>query len=504
MGEAESKAPIPSGDSSWSGRITRAAAVLGALIAVGQSGAEFVRGWMQERLEATKANAEMFNKYFDLVLSDKNPGDRVLVYGALASIPDHPLKDWAQQHYQQQMNAVTAYDLAIKAQVDAQSDEDEKQRAVEDIQAQINQAQAEIQAAPEDLEKHKELEARYKDLEGKLALAKGALAEIKETKVAVASTVQKINAGDLTINAVKSVTRTDFVLIDRLSTDMLRPAFPQTPIDNIEKNLPYVKAALKEFHIVTPQLIAFTFATMRSDNESFDPVSEAQSRFNTTPGGTPFDKYEPESPTGRALGNEQKGDGALFKGRGFVLITGRTNYKNMSARLGVDLIGSPDRANDPEVAARVLCAFIADRQDKIRPALDANNLVAALRTVTGGASGLDRITQTYQTILAALRSDPSNYQVLVQFYGDLSRDAVRQMMTDLRDAGGWNVQGVAGGGERTQAAKGYSEVRFAAGSEKAAQSLAASVQDSKLIDKSIVPKLNDNVAPGTLEIWLSK
>jgi predicted chitinase len=330
------------------------------------------------------------------------------------------------------------------------------------------------------------------------------LAEIKETKVAVASTVQKINAGDLTINAARSVTRTDFVLIDHLSVDMLRPAFPATSSDNIAKNLPYIQAALKEFHIVTPQLIAFTFATMRADNESFNPMSERQSSLNTTPGGTPFDKYEPESPTGRALGNEQKGDGALFKGRGFVLITGRANYARMSARLGVDLVGFPDRANDPEVAARVLCAFIADHQDRIRPALDANDLGTAVRIVTGGLAGLPRFTQTYQTILAALRADPSNYQVFVQFYGDLDRDVVRKMMTDLRDAGGWNVQGVAGGGEQTQAAKGYSEVRFAAGSEKAAQSLAASVQDSKLIDKSIVPKLNDNVAPGTLEIWLSK
>jgi putative chitinase len=54
------------------------------------------------------------------------------------------------------------------------------------------------------------------------------------------------------------------------------------------------------------------------------------------------------------LGNTVKGDGVRFKGRGFVQITGRRNYKDWSDRLGVDLIANPKLASDRETAARIL------------------------------------------------------------------------------------------------------------------------------------------------------
>jgi YD repeat-containing protein len=57
---------------------------------------------------------------------------------------------------------------------------------------------------------------------------------------------------------------------------------------------------------------------------------------------------------GRAdLGNTQPGDGPLFKGRGFVQITGRRNYKKYSDILGIDLIADPDLAADPINSAKI-------------------------------------------------------------------------------------------------------------------------------------------------------
>lgn len=45
---------------------------------------------------------------------------------------------------------------------------------------------------------------------------------------------------------------------------------------------------------------------------------------------------------GRAdLGNTRKGDGVKFKGRGFVMITGRRNYTDWAKRLGVDIVAKP-------------------------------------------------------------------------------------------------------------------------------------------------------------------
>jgi len=65
-------------------------------------------------------------------------------------------------------------------------------------------------------------------------------------------------------------------------------------------------------------------------------------------------KYEPGTSLAKQLGNTVKGDGKKFMGRGFVHITGRTNYADWSNRLGVDLINKPELAEIPEYAAEIL------------------------------------------------------------------------------------------------------------------------------------------------------
>ncbi|MEZ5932674.1 MAG: LysM peptidoglycan-binding domain-containing protein [Alphaproteobacteria bacterium] len=62
----------------------------------------------------------------------------------------------------------------------------------------------------------------------------------------------------------------------------------------------------------------------------------------------------------RDLGNTQPGDGVRFKGRGYVQITGRANYQDWSNRLGVDLVGNPERAEDPDIAAQILVRGMKD------------------------------------------------------------------------------------------------------------------------------------------------
>jgi predicted chitinase len=54
------------------------------------------------------------------------------------------------------------------------------------------------------------------------------------------------------------------------------------------------------------------------------------------------------------LGNVEFGDGKRFMGRGFVQITGRRNYKDWSKRLGISLIADPYKAEEPEIAVRIL------------------------------------------------------------------------------------------------------------------------------------------------------
>ncbi len=53
------------------------------------------------------------------------------------------------------------------------------------------------------------------------------------------------------------------------------------------------------------------------------------------------------------LGNTENGDGARFHGRGYVQLTGRTNYTKATTLTGVDLLTEPDRAKEPDLAYRI-------------------------------------------------------------------------------------------------------------------------------------------------------
>ncbi len=93
--------------------------------------------------------------------------------------------------------------------------------------------------------------------------------------------------------------------------------------------------------------VAYALATFKWETaNTFAPIHELGS-FSY------FDKYEPGTPLGTQLGNTQKGDGFLYRGRGYVQITGRELYQHVGQLLGVDLLNNPDLALDPEVAYRI-------------------------------------------------------------------------------------------------------------------------------------------------------
>lgn len=50
-------------------------------------------------------------------------------------------------------------------------------------------------------------------------------------------------------------------------------------------------------------------------------------------------------------GNTEQGDGYTYRGRGYVQVTWKNNYRAIGAEIGVDLVREPDRMLEPEIAA---------------------------------------------------------------------------------------------------------------------------------------------------------
>lgn len=67
-----------------------------------------------------------------------------------------------------------------------------------------------------------------------------------------------------------------------------------------------------------------------------------------------FDKYEPGTKIGSALGNTVAGDGFRFRGRGYVQLTGRANYRKAGLKMSVALLDNPDKALEPAIAGMAL------------------------------------------------------------------------------------------------------------------------------------------------------
>jgi len=67
-----------------------------------------------------------------------------------------------------------------------------------------------------------------------------------------------------------------------------------------------------------------------------------------------FAKYDAGTKIGKALGNTQPGDGYRYRGRGFVQLTGRSNYEKMSRLTNEDLIREPDLAKNFDTARKIL------------------------------------------------------------------------------------------------------------------------------------------------------
>lgn len=99
----------------------------------------------------------------------------------------------------------------------------------------------------------------------------------------------------------------------------------------------------------------------------------------------------------RQLGNTQAGDGDRYRGRGYIQLTGRSNYTDMSKRLGIDLVNNPDLAADPKIAEKIAVEYWKSR--KISNEAKAGNIYNVRKKVNGGYNGMQDFSERYNKYL---------------------------------------------------------------------------------------------------------
>jgi len=116
----------------------------------------------------------------------------------------------------------------------------------------------------------------------------------------------------------------------------------------------YAEKVARNLGMPEPQ-VPYYMANVKKETAHFQSLEEWDD-------GNHFAKYEPGTPGGKHLGNIYPGDGKLFRGRGFIHITGRYNYEHFGSISGhPDIVKNPDLMLKPDVAAVVCYHYWNDR-----------------------------------------------------------------------------------------------------------------------------------------------
>lgn len=140
----------------------------------------------------------------------------------------------------------------------------------------------------------------------------------------------------------------------------------------VDKYLPYFNELAEKYHIDTKLRWAHFLAQIAHESGEL--------------------RYTKELASGKAyegrkdLGNTQQGDGVKYKGRGFIQLTGRSNYSKFQSYSMQPVLEKPELLEEPELCVDVTMWFWETHG--LNVLADQDNLKAIRRKINGGYRGL--------------------------------------------------------------------------------------------------------------------
>jgi len=149
-------------------------------------------------------------------------------------------------------------------------------------------------------------------------------------------------------------------------------------------------------------------------------------------------KYAPEKAS--ELGNTEVGDGYRYRGRGFIHLTGRYNYRKAGEELGLPLEQEPDLAADPKIAANIAVWFWKNRV--VPKVTDFTDVAAVTKPINSGLNKLslrvEKFNQYYDNLKWIENANKNTQTASLSEAGSSIRlGDLAEIKTNFEDADFW-------------------------------------------------------------------
>lgn len=202
-----------------------------------------------------------------------------------------------------------------------------------------------------------------------------------------------------------------------ITEELMMACFPHARYEDINNFDEALDATCQEFEINNPMRMAAFLAQVSHESGNFRFIRE---NLNYSADGLRriFPRYfsnvdpnlyarQPEKIANRVyasrMGNgpEHSGEGWAYRGRGLIQLTGKSNYMQCGAALGVDLVNDPSYLETPEGAARSAGWFWHSRN--LNPIADQGDILTLTKRINGGTIGLEDRKKHYYHALHVLQ-----------------------------------------------------------------------------------------------------
>ena len=158
-----------------------------------------------------------------------------------------------------------------------------------------------------------------------------------------------------------------------ITRDMIKKIAPNSKEEIIVPLVKYLNIHMPKHEVNTYLRVCHFLAQAAHEAASFRTLEEYAS-------GAAYEGRED-------LGNVRRGDGVRYKGRGIFQLTGRSNYRRIGAKIGMDLENNPELAESPEVSVLTALYYWSDRD--LNPWADKDDIRTITKKINGGFNGFE-------------------------------------------------------------------------------------------------------------------